>query len=88
MSFLTGFETEVIFVKYDNYSVAANDYLYCDTLAICAGTPEAAAVEEIAEALDKAGIELQLYHSEGAPGQVSLVPNGYSLSLSNCVISV
>lgn len=65
-----GFETEVIFLKSVEPLVAANDYGWSESPAILAGSPEAKALEEIADCLEKAGIELQMYHAEAAPGQV------------------
>ena len=65
-----GFETEVIFLKSTQPLQAANEYGWSESPAICAGTAEAKALEEIAEALQEADIELQMYHAEAAPGQV------------------
>ncbi|KAL5483506.1 hypothetical protein ACEPAI_8738 [Sanghuangporus weigelae] len=73
VSFLVGFETEVIFLSSIDPLVATNDYGWSESPAICAGTPEARALEEIAEALEEAGIELQMYHAEAAPGQYEIV---------------
>lgn len=66
-----GFETEVIFLRSMEPLRAVNEYGWSESPAICAGTDEAKALEEIAEALALSGIELQMYHAEAAPGQVS-----------------
>lgn len=66
-----GFETEVIFLRSTEPLRAVNEYGWSESPAICAGTDEAKALEEIAEALALSRIELQMYHAEAAPGQVS-----------------
>ncbi|KAH8116223.1 glutamine synthetase/guanido kinase [Phellopilus nigrolimitatus] len=73
VEFLVGFETEVIFLKSVDPIEAVNEYGWSESAAICAGTPEAKALEEIADALQLAGIELQMYHAEAAPGQFEIV---------------
>ncbi|KAI5117124.1 hypothetical protein M0805_007971 [Coniferiporia weirii] len=73
VEFLIGFETEVIFLKSIDPVEAVNDYGWSETGAICAGSAEARALEEIADALETAGIELQMYHAEAAPGQFEIV---------------
>ncbi|EJD07922.1 glutamine synthetase/guanido kinase [Fomitiporia mediterranea MF3/22] len=73
VEFLIGFETEVIFLSSVNPIQAVNDYGWSETSAILAGTPEAKALEEIADAFEYAGIELQMYHAEAAPGQYEFV---------------
>lgn len=72
MDFLIGFETEVIFLESVEPNIkAVNDYGWSESNAILVGQKPAIALEEIAVALETAGIELQMYHSEAAPGQVS-----------------
>ena len=71
MSFLVGVESEFIllsatrpepvFVNYADWSCSAKTRT---------GSTEAQVLEEIAECLVGAGIELQMYHAEAAPGQV------------------
>ena len=72
VEFLIGFETEVIFLKSTDPIIPVNDYGWSESTAILAGSNEAKALEEIANALDVAGIELQMYHAEAAPGQVKI----------------
>ncbi|KAH7882852.1 hypothetical protein F5I97DRAFT_1977292 [Phlebopus sp. FC_14] len=71
--FLVGFETEFILLKSTNPIVAANNYGWSNSPALLTGTVEAQVLEEIAGALAEAGIELQMYHSEAAPGQYEVV---------------
>lgn len=70
MQFLVGFETEFILLKSTNPIEAVNNYVWCSPAALGAGTTELTILEEIADALGKSGIELQMFHSESAPGQV------------------
>lgn len=48
---------------------------WCDALALSSETPGERVTREIADNLQRAGIVLEMYHAEAAPGQVShLVP--------------
>ncbi|KAF9220852.1 glutamine synthetase/guanido kinase [Gyrodon lividus] len=71
--FLVGFETEFILLKSTNPVVAVNNHGWSNSPALATGTTEAKVLEEIADALQKAGIELQMYHSEAAPGQYEVI---------------
>ena len=68
-----GFETEVIFLSSTKPIIACNEHGWSETPAILAGSPESRALEEIAENLAFADIVLEMYHSEGAPGQYEFV---------------
>lgn len=68
-----GFEVEVIFLKSVVPLEAANDYGWSMTQAIPSGSTIAVALDEIAESLEGAGIELMMYHAEAAPGQYEFV---------------
>ena len=69
---MIGFEIEVIFLEsFEPKIKAVNDHGWCVSNAILAGQKPAIVLEEIAMALETAGIELQMYHSEAVPGQVS-----------------
>ena len=68
--FLVGFETEFILLKSTNPIEAVNYYGWSNSPALPSGSVEAKVLQEIAEALEKSGIELQMYHAEAAPGQV------------------
>ena len=63
-----------------------------DTKALIAGSIEEKLLEEISDGIQASGIELQLYHAEAAPGQVTmpgslefLSANIYSLKLSQAL---
>ena len=71
ISFLVGFETEFILLKSTNPIEAVNDHPWSISAALSTGLVETTVLEEIADALKIAGIELQMYHAEAAPGQVS-----------------
>ncbi|KAG9311496.1 hypothetical protein JVU11DRAFT_7693 [Chiua virens] len=73
VKFLIGFEIEFTLVKSANPLVFVNDHQWSTTVAISTGTIEAQVLEEIADAIQVDGIELQMYHSEGAPGQYEVV---------------
>lgn len=76
VNFLIGFETEVIFLKSTEHIVAVNDYGWSESPAILQGSPEDTVLKEVADALLVAGIELQMYHAEAAPGQVRYLAFG------------
>ena len=87
VDFLIGFETEVIFLKSTDPIEAVNDYGWSESPAILQGSAEDSVLKEIAEALEVAGIELQSYHAEAAPGQVmcplyACIPGMLTFSLS------
>lgn len=71
-TFFIGFETEVILIKSLSPLKAVNDYGWSENPSLSAGTVEAVVTEEIANSLMKAGIDLQMYHSESSPGQVNI----------------
>lgn len=71
VDFLVGFETEFILLNKDYTPV--NHHGWSRSLALLSGSDEAAVLEEIADILAKDGIELQMYHAEGAPGQYEIV---------------
>ena len=69
---LVGVESEFILVKKDALPdiVAVNDADWSVSHKLPSGSVEAEAMEDIAKSLINAGIELQMYHAEAAPGQV------------------
>ena len=73
VEFLVGFETEFLLLKNTNPVELVNSHGYCDSSASASGTIEAQVLEEIADALGMADIELQMYHSEVGPGQYEFV---------------
>lgn len=73
LSFLAGFEHEFILLSATSPKlVTVNDAGYSCSAKSRTGTVEYVVMEEIADALQAAGIELQMVHAEAAPGQVDL----------------
>ncbi|KAF8157069.1 hypothetical protein B0H34DRAFT_798390 [Crassisporium funariophilum] len=73
VEFLLGFESEFILLKNTCPIEAVNDHGWSISAALATGTTAAKVLEEIALALEEAGVELQMYHSEAAPGQYEVV---------------
>lgn len=73
VEFLVGFETEFILLKDTKPVQAVNEHMWCNSAGLLSGTKETQVMEEIAEALIASGVELQMYHSESAPGQYEVV---------------
>ena len=74
VSFLTGFEIEFILLKStlpEAEPISTHDWT--TTSSIYAGSTGAIVLEEIADALQSGGVELQMYHAEAAPGQFEVV---------------
>lgn len=75
VSFLVGFESEFILLKETSpkiVTVGKGDWSLSSKLP--SGNVESVVLQEIAENLESAGIELQMYHGEAAPGQVGAPP--------------
>lgn len=73
LSFLAGFEHEFILLSATSPKlVTVNDAGYSCSAKSRTGTVEYVVMEEIANALQAAGIELQMVHAEAAPGQAGL----------------
>ena len=71
MSFLVGVESEFILLSQTNPEpVYVNYGDWSCSAKLRTGSIEATVLEEIAQCLVDAGIELQMYHAEAAPGQV------------------
>ena len=60
----------LLFLKSVHPLVPVNDHQWSTTATLTTGTVEAQALEEIADTIQADGIVLEMYHSEGAPGQV------------------
>ena len=73
VEFLVGFETEFILLKKTNPIEVVNHYGWCEASASASGTIESQVLEEIADALRMADVELQMYHSEAASGRYEIV---------------
>jgi glutamine synthetase len=70
VEFLVGFETEFVLLKSTSPIDPVNIHGWSNSPAIPSGSVEAKVLHEIAEAVIQSGIELQMYHSEAALGQV------------------
>lgn len=77
MSFLVGVESEFILMRAD---VSEPDFLndagWSCSAKTRTGSVETLVLDEIARDLLAAGVELQMYHAEAAPGQVGSEPRG------------
>ena len=66
-----GFETEfVLFEQGERFLAPLNHHGWCCSRALPSGSAVAKVLDEVADALEKSGIELQQFHSESAEGQV------------------
>jgi glutamine synthetase len=73
IEFLVGFESEFILLKSTSPIEVTNNYDWSVAAAFGSGSVEAKVLEEIADGIEIAGIELQMYHKEAAPGQYEVV---------------
>ncbi|CDO77530.1 hypothetical protein BN946_scf184912.g29 [Trametes cinnabarina] len=74
VSFLVGVESEFILVSATSpYPVSVNKADWSCSAKTRTGSVETIALEEIARCLIHAGIELQMYHAEAAPGQYEVI---------------
>ncbi|KAH9947838.1 FLU1-II [Amylocystis lapponica] len=74
VSFLAGFESEFILLSATSPKiVAVNNGAWSTSAKFPSGSVENTVLEEIADDLIAAGIELQMYHAESAPGQYEVV---------------
>ncbi|KAJ7839907.1 glutamine synthetase guanido kinase [Mycena leptocephala] len=72
--FLVGFETEFILLTLTSpITTIHNLQGYSNSLALPTGSLAEKVLEEIVEALELSGIEVQMYHAEAAPGQYEIV---------------
>ncbi|THH13248.1 hypothetical protein EW146_g6942, partial [Bondarzewia mesenterica] len=73
VEFLVGIETEFILLKSTDPIEAVNEHAWSVSSALPSGSVAATCLEEIADGLEEAGIELLMYHAEAAPGQYEVV---------------
>ncbi|KAL0958312.1 hypothetical protein HGRIS_000457 [Hohenbuehelia grisea] len=73
IEFLVGFETEFILLDMRSSFAPVGVADWAASAALLTGAPQTSILEEMAEALESAGIEVQMYHGEGAPGQYEIV---------------
>ncbi len=74
VEFLVGFETEFILLKAIHPIEPVNDATWSASCAFSSGSDATKCLEEIADALRTGEIEVLMYHSEAAPGQVRDFP--------------
>ncbi|KAJ6576450.1 hypothetical protein DFH09DRAFT_1078059 [Mycena vulgaris] len=73
IEFLVGFETEFILLTSTSpVTTVHNLQGYTQSAAFATGSVQETVLEEIVEALEAAGIEVQMYHAEAAPGQYEI----------------
>ncbi|KAI0686936.1 glutamine synthetase/guanido kinase [Cytidiella melzeri] len=74
VTYLVGFESEFILLSSTTPQlVPVNSADWSTSAKMPSGSIEYRVMEEIAECLDQAGIELQMFHAEAAPGQYEVV---------------
>ena len=73
VTYLVGFESEFILLKSTIPTLEAINHAEFGTSAkFPLGSVEAKVLREIADALEDAGIEVERFHGEAAPGQVRI----------------
>lgn len=74
VSFLVGFEIEFILLKSTlPQAEPISTHYWTATASIYTGSTGAIVLEEIVDALQAGGVEVQMYHAEAAPGQYEIV---------------
>jgi glutamine synthetase len=74
ISFLVGFETEVVLLEDGVFPpVPISNHAWSTSLALRSGSIGKFVVEEIYDVLTDAGIVVQQFHGESAPGQYEIV---------------
>ena len=70
IKFLVGVELEFILLSDTKTFTPVNKHSWCDSASLPTGSKESTVLQEIADNLQNGGIELLMYHAEGAEGQV------------------
>ena len=73
VAFLVGVESEFVLLNSTKPISTGNSGDYSCAAKLPCGSIETKVIEEISEALEAAGIEVQQYHGEAAPGQVCVL---------------
>ena len=69
-----GFETEVVFLEDGVYPpMAISNHAWSTSLSMRSSSIGKAIIEEIYDVLTDAGIEVQQFHAESAPGQYEVI---------------
>ncbi|KAH8091348.1 FLU1-II [Cristinia sonorae] len=71
--FLAGVEHEFVLLSATSPATAINSADWCVSSKLSSHSREAKVLEEIADVLQKSGVELQMYHAEAAPGQYEVI---------------
>ncbi|KAJ7106496.1 hypothetical protein C8R43DRAFT_1140527 [Mycena crocata] len=71
--FLVGFESEFILLKGTDPVEPGNIHDWSSSVGLLAGSTESIILQEIADAITAAGISLEMFHPEAAPGQYEVV---------------
>lgn len=75
VEFLVGVETEFILLTSTDPITAVNNAPWSASRGLLSGSVAEKCLEDIADALQRGGIDLLMYHSEAAPGQVWYLPS-------------
>lgn len=75
VEFLVGVETEFILLKSTDPVMPVTYASWSASRALLSSSVAQKCLEDIADALQHGGIELQMYHAEAAPGQVWNLPS-------------
>lgn len=76
VEFLVGFATEFILLTSTSPVTTVHDLQgYSNSLALPTGSIAEQVLEEIVNSLEISGVEVQMYHAEAAPGQVTFYLN-------------
>jgi len=70
VEFIVGFESEFVLLSSTHPPRPINNAGWCMASGFDAGTTGQKVLDEIVEAVQMSGIELQMFHAESAPGQV------------------
>ncbi|KAF9480603.1 glutamine synthetase/guanido kinase [Pholiota conissans] len=74
VEFLVGFENEFILLQNDLEGIEpVGTYAFSSSSSLRTGALETRVMDKIARAVQASGIELQMYHGEGAPGQYEVI---------------
>jgi glutamine synthetase len=74
ITFLVGFETEVVFVEDGMYPpIPISQHAWSTSLAFRSSSVGKSIVEEVYDVLTSSGIEVQQFHAESAPGQYEII---------------
>jgi glutamine synthetase len=73
ISFLAGFETEVVFLEDSFPPTPISNHAWSTSLSLRTNSIGKSIVEEIHDVLSAAGVEVQQFHGESAPGQYEII---------------